>query len=89
MKGQTIRALLLLRDIRLVDIARALGVARPTVSQVVRGVRKSRRIQEYIADLLDMPVEDIWPPQNYQNQSNKNLDQKTSVIEQKKNRRAG
>ncbi len=42
-------------------IARKIGVTRGAVYLVIHGKRKSRRIQQAIADAIDMQVKDLWP----------------------------
>lgn len=55
-----IRGLLALRGIRVVDIARHLGVTKATVSFVIAGRTRSHRVQKIIAEMLDMPFETLW-----------------------------
>lgn len=61
MKPNEIRAALLLRDIRPIEIARKLKVGRSAVCNVITGYGKSRRIQEAIAEMIGKTVEEIWP----------------------------
>ena len=61
MKPNEIRAALLLKDIRPVEIARKLNVGRSAVCNVITGYGKSRRIQEEIANMIGKTVEEIWP----------------------------
>lgn len=49
-----------LKGIKGVDIARQLGVSRVTVSVVITGKGKSRRIQKAIADALGVKYESLW-----------------------------
>lgn len=42
-------------------IARKLNITRTTVSQVVRGTGKSRRVQQAIARAAGVPVTTLWP----------------------------
>ena len=55
-----IRARLLEQDITLTDIARKLHVSRITVSVVITRRGNSRRIQQYIADLLGKSFKEVW-----------------------------
>ncbi|MCW3783556.1 helix-turn-helix domain-containing protein [Defluviimonas salinarum] len=41
-------------------VARELGVTRPSVSKVCRGTSKSRRIEDFIANIIGVPPGDIW-----------------------------
>lgn len=61
MKPNEIRAALLLSDMRPADIARKLKVTRSSVSNVITGYGKSRRIQEAIAEIIGKKVEEVWP----------------------------
>lgn len=69
--GKKIRARLLMKGITLAEIARGLGVSRTWVSLVVNGHKKSRRIQEAIADALGVSYESLWfnathlPPKSF------------------------
>lgn len=60
-KPNEIRAKLLLRGVRLTDIAADLGVERGTVCTVVHGRGKSRRIARRISDLTGIPISHLWP----------------------------
>lgn len=42
--------------------ADALEVAGSTISQVISGRVRSARIQSYIANIIQQPVDRIWPP---------------------------
>ena len=61
MKPNEIRAALLMKGIRLVDIANKLKVSRSAVSSIISGKYKSARIQEEIAGAIGKSVEEIWP----------------------------
>ena len=43
------------------DVARHVGVARPTVSGVIRGKTVSKRIRQAISEIISIPVDEIWP----------------------------
>lgn len=60
-KKNYIKALLTAKGIRVKDIAAELGIAPPTVSQVISGVKTSRRIRELIAKKVDKTPEELWP----------------------------
>jgi RNA polymerase sigma factor for flagellar operon FliA len=45
------------------EIADEMGVKRPTVSQVIHGVRSNPRIRLAIARSVDKQVSDLWPDQ--------------------------
>ena len=49
-----------MKDITLAEIARDLGVSRTWVSLVVNRHKKSRRIQEAIANALGVSYESLW-----------------------------
>ncbi len=61
MTAHALRVLLFERRIQLQQIADRLGVKRPFVSNVARGQRRTRYVQEAIADALGMPVDAIFP----------------------------
>ncbi|MBU1385162.1 MULTISPECIES: helix-turn-helix domain-containing protein [Alphaproteobacteria] len=56
-----IKSALSLKRISLSDIARSLAVTPSTVSIVSRGFRRSRRVEQAIADALGQRPEEIWP----------------------------
>lgn len=64
-KKNFIKARLIERGIKLVDIARELGIAPPTVTQVISGIKTSRRIQKTIAQKIGMNVDELWPKNNH------------------------
>lgn len=43
------------------DVAKLLGVSRVAVHLIVYGKGRSHRIQEKIAEIIGMDIEDIWP----------------------------
>ncbi len=43
-------------------LADELRLSKSTVSQIINGVGKSRRVQEAIAKLIGRPVDEIWTP---------------------------
>lgn len=56
-----IKALLVEKGITQVSIAQKIGVSRVTISVVLGGHGKSRRIQVAIARALRMRLTDLWP----------------------------
>lgn len=56
-----IKALLVARGIKISDIAKELNVAVPTVSLVISGRDKSKRIKAAIAEKLGFSPEELWP----------------------------
>ena len=61
MKPRKIRALMVERDIKNVDIARALNIRPASVHGVVCGKWASRRVAEEVARQLNMPLEKVFP----------------------------
>jgi transcriptional regulator with XRE-family HTH domain len=59
--GKKIRAMMILRDVKQVDICRQLRVNSSTVSLIVSGKKKSARIRAAIAEALGFKVEELWP----------------------------
>ncbi len=66
-KAQRIKAMLTIRSITMSDIARTTGNSPHTVGTVVNyyPVKKSRRIQEAIANALNKPFEKVWPHERH------------------------
>ena len=63
MKGYEIRQLMKDANVQPWQIADEMGVKRPTVSQVIHGVRSNPRIRLAIARSVDKQVSDLWPDQ--------------------------
>ena len=61
MTPNDIRAELIRRGIRVKDIAADLQVDRSTVSNIISGKRRSRRIAEHIAARLALPYGRVFP----------------------------
>lgn len=61
MTPNQIRAEMMLKNIRPVDIARRLNVTRSAVTNVIKGVKTSQRIREAIAEAIGKDVEALWP----------------------------
>lgn len=62
--AKKIKILLLEHDIRQVDIARALGVSRVAICNVISGKRRSRKIEAYIARKLGVSWWHLFGGQN-------------------------
>jgi len=60
MTSNEIKSLMALKGVNQTDIARKLGVDRSTVSGVVNLLRKSRRVQQTIADELGKKYKTLW-----------------------------
>lgn len=58
--NKKVKSLLVLKGIKMVDVAKQIGVSRVTVSIVITGKGKSRRIQQAIADMLGKSYEELW-----------------------------
>ncbi len=63
--NRKIKALMVLKGVTGVDIARKLGISRVTVAVVLNGHGKSRRVQKAIADALERPVSELWPEEDH------------------------
>lgn len=61
MHPEQIKAALRMRGVTPTALADELGVANPTMSQVISGRSVSARIRGRIAEILEMPVAKIWP----------------------------
>ena len=61
MDPKDIRIALFKADVSQAAIARALGVKAPSVSRVIDGLVTSNRIRRKIAEVINKPVEMIWP----------------------------
>ena len=55
-----VKLILSIRGIKQKDIARALNLNPATVSQVVAGKRRSRRIENYIAQITGIKREELF-----------------------------
>ena len=61
MTSNQIKARLIERGIKILDIANRARVSPTTVSVVLTGKGKSRHIQMVIARAIDMKYSDVWP----------------------------
>lgn len=68
---EMIRARLRLAGTSFSDIARELGITPASVSLVSQGLRRSRPVQQVIADKLGTQPEKIWPDRYQQEASMK------------------
>ncbi len=59
-KKRSVKALLVDRGVKQVDIAHGCAVSPALVSGVVSGKKKSRRVRRAIARALGMKVSDLW-----------------------------
>jgi lambda repressor-like predicted transcriptional regulator len=55
-----VRGLLAMHNIRNRQLARHLGVTDTCVGRVLSGRAKSRRVQQAVAEFLDMTFEEVW-----------------------------
>lgn len=67
--NRKVKSLMVLKGIKNVDIARKLGLSPVTVSIVLTGRRKSRRIQKAIAEALGVNYEKLWHKKHGSNSS--------------------
>ncbi len=64
---ENIKAMMVLRDVPQVAIAKQLGISRQAVSQVVSGKLKTPRVRRFIADKIGLQYELLWPENNGHN----------------------
>lgn len=57
---EVIRALLMMKKIRQVDIAREHGVTKGAVTLIIDRAGESYPLKQLIADLLELPYEVVW-----------------------------
>ncbi len=62
--NRKVKSLMVLKGIKGTDSARQLGLSRVTVSVVITGKGKSRRIQQAIADTLGVSFDELWSEKN-------------------------
>lgn len=58
--NRKIKALMVLKGVKSIDIATQTGVSPTWVSLVLNGHKKSKRIRQAIADALGIKVKDLW-----------------------------
>ena len=56
-----IKKLLIDKDLSMADIARGYGCTRQTVSQIITGISRSRKLERYIAKRLGARLDDLFP----------------------------
>lgn len=61
MKANYLKYLMAEKGLKQITVAKALGISRPVVSEVVNGNERSKTVEEYIATQFGMSVDDIWP----------------------------
>jgi lambda repressor-like predicted transcriptional regulator len=61
MHPELIKAEMRMRGVTPAALADELGISRVSVSSVVSGQQKSRRVMEAVAKLIGKPVNQIWP----------------------------
>lgn len=61
MHAEEIKAALRMKGVTQARLVDRLGVARATVSMVISGASRSGRIQQAVADVLELPQNEIWP----------------------------
>ncbi|MDA8155603.1 MAG: helix-turn-helix transcriptional regulator [Actinomycetota bacterium] len=61
MKKPNVKAMLVLRGLKQADLAGRINVTQQFFSQVVNRKRTSARVQLFIADVLQMKPELLWP----------------------------
>lgn len=61
MHHELIKAEIRMRNTTPSLIAAELQLSRTTVTQVIRGTGRSARVESYISELIEKPVEEIWP----------------------------
>lgn len=52
------------RQVSLAQIGAQLGVSRQFVSDIVRGNRRSERVETAVAEAIGKPVEKVFPPRD-------------------------
>lgn len=58
---EAIKYALRIKGVTLADIANDLNISGATVSIVLTGERRSRRVAEYVASVLDSTVDELFP----------------------------
>lgn len=58
--SRKIKALMVLKGVKAVDIARQLHLSPVTVNVVLNGYGKSRKVQKAIADALQVEFDELW-----------------------------
>lgn len=53
--------ILLEKDISAAEVARRAGVSRSAVTHTMKGVVKSKKIRKVISEIVEIPIEELWP----------------------------
>ena len=61
MHPATIKAVLEMKHLKQVDVARRGNVSTSVVHDVIHGRSKSKRIEKLISSLTHIPLHDLWP----------------------------
>ena len=59
-KSREIRGLLMMKGITITSIAQTMDVSLTCVSLIINEKKKSRKIQEFIAQLLGLTYSELW-----------------------------
>jgi transcriptional regulator with XRE-family HTH domain len=58
--ARLIKSLLVLRGVKLVDLAKEFGITKQYLWYVIHGRRKGERIREKLVEFLGMPYDQLW-----------------------------
>jgi transcriptional regulator with XRE-family HTH domain len=58
--ARLIKSLLVLRGVKLVDLAKEFGITKQYLWYVIHGRRKGEKIRKKISQFLGMPYEQLW-----------------------------
>ena len=61
MERNEIKAHLAMKGVTVTSIANGLGIAIPSVSQVISRAKNTRRVQKAIAKAIGKPVDEVFP----------------------------
>lgn len=61
MHPEQIKAEIRMAGLTATEVARQLNLSRMTVSQVIRGTGRSARVEQRISEIIEKPVDVIWP----------------------------
>jgi transcriptional regulator with XRE-family HTH domain len=62
MKPDALRIQLAVKNLSQAQLARALGVSKAQISYAINGKPGYAATRELIAEILNRPVEELWPP---------------------------
>ena len=57
--GKEIRAVIILKEITGAELARKIGVTRGAINMVIKGIRRTSRLRNFVAEEVGLPVS-IW-----------------------------